>query len=374
MSNPIIRRRERESRVQRNLWGKGYGLVATRSLQTLIILAIATILVVVGIRLKTEVIALLLAVILASAFGPVTRLLRTRARFPRTLAALTTVLLALSVLAGVLTLVGFAVAGQYKDLAGAAKSSIVQLTDFLRNSGLPIAGNLNKQLLDTFENWAQEGNVSAYALEGITTVSELLTGAVLMIIILFFLLRDGASIWQFLTTPLRGELHQRALRIGDASVSVLGAYARGTAVVAFTDALLIGIGLAILGVPLALPLAVIVFIAAFIPIVGATAAGTLATAVALVSQGPLVAIIVVAIVVGVNQLESHLLQPFIMGRAVSLHPLAVLLALVAGTILGGIVGAILAVPFASVTWAAIKAWRHPEEEMDALQEDAVVAK
>jgi predicted PurR-regulated permease PerM len=120
---------------------------------------------------------------------------------------------------------------------------------------------------------------------------------------------------------------------------------------------LIGVALTILHVPLALPLAVMVFIAAFIPIVGAVSAGALATAVALVSQGPVTALIVLAVVVLIFELESHVLHPLIMSRAVSLHPLAVLLALTAGTILGGIIGAILAVPAASVAWAAVKAWQ-----------------
>ena len=120
----------------------------------------------------------------------------------------------------------------------------------------------------------------------------------------------------------------------------------------------------ILQVPLALPLAVIVFLASFIPIVGATVAGILAALVALVANGPVVALIVVAIVIVVNQLEGDLLQPVVMAQSLKLHPLVILIALTAGTILGGIVGAVLAVPLAAVGWAIIKVWDGPDPSID----------
>lgn len=363
MTDPTTPQRHRQEPGA--LWGHGFGLVATRSLQLLIVLSLSILIVIASIALKTEVIAVLLAIIFACAFAPVARLLRTKARFPHTLASLVTVLLALGTLGGILTLVGFAVAGQYKSLSQAASASIEQVLNFLKTSGLPIANNLNEQLLKEAQKYTQNGEASKYALEGISTIGEVATGAVLMVIVLFFLLRDGAKIWEFLCAPLKGSLAGRAERIGFAASRVLGAYSRGTALVALTDAVLIGTALAIMHVPLALPLATIIFISAFIPILGATVAGALATAVALVSQGPIVAIVVLGIVVLINQLESHLLHPFITGRAVSLHPLVVLLALVAGTILGGIIGAILAVPFASVVWASIKAWREPEVELES---------
>jgi predicted PurR-regulated permease PerM len=118
----------------------------------------------------------------------------------------------------------------------------------------------------------------------------------------------------------------------------------------------IGAALLILQVPLALPLAMVVFIGAFIPIVGATMAGILAALVALVANGPVVALIVVAVVVAVNQLEGNLLQPVVMGKSLQLHALVILLALTAGTLLAGIVGAVLAVPITAVAWAIIKVW------------------
>jgi predicted PurR-regulated permease PerM len=144
--------------------------------------------------------------------------------------------------------------------------------------------------------------------------------------------------------------------VGFRSLEVLGGYVRGTAIIALVDSVFIGIALLILGVPLALPLAVIVFVGSFVPLVGATAAGALAALVALVANGPFVALMVILAVVVVNQLEGNFLQPVVMGRSLSIHPLVILLALTAGTILAGIVGAILSVPVAAVAWAAIKVW------------------
>lgn len=156
----------------------------------------------------------------------------------------------------------------------------------------------------------------------------------------------------------QGETRAKLAESIDRSSSVLGGYVRGTATVALVDAVLIGIGLAVLGVPLTIPLAVIVFIGAFIPVLGATVTGVLADRVTAVTNGPVGAAIVIIIVLIVNQLESNLLQPVVMGCALSLHPLIVLLALAIGTIAGGIMGAILAVPYTALAWLLIQIWTH----------------
>ncbi|MDO9355466.1 MAG: AI-2E family transporter, partial [Solirubrobacteraceae bacterium] len=207
------------------------------------------------------------------------------------------------------------------------------------------------------------------ALAGVSAAGEVITGAVLAVVILFFFLKDGPAIWSFFLRPFTGHRLQRGRRIGATTVRVLGGYVRGTATVAFVDAVAIGVGLAILQVPLALPLAIIVFIGAFIPLIGATLAGVLAALVALVASGPVVALIVVAIVIGVNQLEGNFLQPVVMAQSLKLHPLVILVALTAGTILGGIIGAVLAVPIAAVGWAIVKVWnREPAPEPPSPRE------
>ncbi|MET0844470.1 MAG: AI-2E family transporter, partial [Mycetocola sp.] len=186
------------------------------------------------------------------------------------------------------------------------------------------------------------------------------------IVILFFFLKDGDTIWHFFLKPLRGERLARGVRIGHTGVRVLGGYVRGTALIAFVDAFFIGIVLFVLGVPLALPLTVIIFLSGFIPIVGATVASILAALVALVGteNGPVTALLVLAAAILVNQLEGNFLQPTVMAQSLKLHPLVILVALTAGTILGGITGAVLSVPIAAVAWAIVKVWNGPDASLD----------
>src|SRR5699024_2380122 len=158
---------------------------------------------------------------------------------------------------------------------------------------------------DTVIDFVTSSQFGSGALTGVGVVASFVTGLVLMVVVLFFFLKDGPNIWRFLQRPFDGEALERVQRVGAKTVSTLGAYVRGTAAVAAADALGIGLGLFILGVPLWAPLAVLVFMLAFIPIVGATLAGVLAALVALVANGPINAIIVVGVVVLVNQLEGN---------------------------------------------------------------------
>ncbi|MGT2425538.1 AI-2E family transporter [Amnibacterium kyonggiense] len=351
-------------------WSDGFGRFAMRCLQTIVVVVLAIGVVYAGLALKTVVIAVLVALILACAFHPLVRLLE-RAKLPSALAALVTLVVVLGVLAGVLVLVGFSIAGQAADLGKAVTDGIDQLERFLAGIGIRISGEQVQQAVHGVSTFVTSASFGSGALAGLSTVGNLATGVVLVVFVMFFFLRDGTRIWEFLIRPFRAEAHARAERIGHRSVGVLGAYVRGTATVALVDSVFIGAGLFVLQVPLALTLSVFVFVTAFIPVVGATLAGILAALVALVFKGPVVALIVIGIVVLVNQLEGNLLQPLIMGKALSLHPLVILLALTAGTILGGIVGAILAVPAASVVWTAIKAWnpRGPEDDPAPVEAD-----
>jgi predicted PurR-regulated permease PerM len=325
-------------------------------LQVLIVIGLAAVVVTVGIALKTIVIAVLLALILACAFSPLVRVLAKI--MPRVLAALITLLLIVGALGGLITLVVFAVIGQASHIASAAQKGVGQVEQFLQGLGLPVDSSSIQQAIDAVQKYVTSASFGSSALSGLSVAGEVATGTVLLLFVLFFFLRDGAKIWQFLIQVFKDEAHERAERVGNAGLLVLGAYARGTATIAAIDAVVVGVALTILHVPLALALAVLVFITAFIPIIGAPLAGALAAAVALVFNGPVVALIVIGVIIAVHLLEGNLFHPVIMGHAVSLHPLVILLALTAGTILGGIVGAILAVPAASVVWAAIKAWNN----------------
>ncbi|WP_210481313.1 AI-2E family transporter [Naasia sp. SYSU D00948] len=339
------------------------GRVALRSGQILLVL-ILTVAVIWGLlQLKVVVIPVLLAIILGAAFAPVVGWL-VRHGVPRTLAAWITLLGTLFLLALLLTLVGYAVQRQWRTLVTSASEGFAELQQLLADLNVPIdaeqLGNFREQLVD----YVTSAEFGSRALGGVSVVTEVVAGMFLLIVVLFFFLKDGEKIWRFFLRPLNPVREARGERIGQTGLRVLGGYVRGTAIVALVDAVAIGAALFIMQVPLALPLTVIVFLGAFIPIVGATVAGILAALVALIANGPVVALIVVGVVIAVNQLEGDLLQPLVMGQSLKLHPLVILLALTAGTILGGIIGAILSVPIAAVAWAIVKVWDEPQNVPD----------
>ncbi len=347
-----------DRQTARGLWADGFGAVATRALQVIIVLALTT-LVVIGMRsLSTVVIPILLALIFASTFAPVMRWLRAR-NVPPALATVFVLLAILLLLTGVGWLIVWAVRDEWDELQAQAQDGFAQVLDWVQ--GLPFAPS--SEQISEWQNavidFVTSSQFGSGALAGVGAITSFVTGLVLMVVVLFFFLKDGPQIWQFLLRPFTGSGLARAERAGAKTVATLGSYVRGTAAVAAVDAIGIWIGLMILQVPLALPLSVLVFMLAFIPIVGATLAGILAALVALVANGPLAAVLVVGVVVLVNQLEGNFLQPVLMGRALKLHSLVILLALTIGTVLSGVLGAVLAVPIAAVAWGIIQVWDGP---------------
>jgi predicted PurR-regulated permease PerM len=336
------------------------GWLGLRSLQILLAITLAGVVVVALVQLKLVVIPVLIALIIASAASPVMRFL-TKRGLSAILAAWVTLLGGIVIFGGILTLIVVAVQNQFGALVESATDGLDQLQEFLVNGPLPINQAQLDDAIDGIVHFFTSSQFGLGAIAGVSVAGELVAGLALAIVILFFFLKDGAVIWNFFLTPLHGERHARGERIGETSVRVLGGYVRGTATVAFVDAAAIGIGLLVLRVPLALPLAVLVFIGAFIPLVGATATGVLAALVALVANGPGVALIVILIVIAVNQLEGNFLQPVVMAQSLKLHPLVILVALTAGTVLGGITGAVLSVPIAAVAWGIAKVWDGPAD-------------
>ncbi|MET0990488.1 MAG: AI-2E family transporter [Glaciihabitans sp.] len=336
------------------------GWLGLRSGQILLAIILAAVAVFALIQLKLVVIPVLLALIVAAAAAPVLRFLR-RHGMSHLLSAWTALLGGLLIFGGIITMIVFAVQNQFGALASSATDGLDQLQEFLLQGPLPIDQTMIDDARQAVVDFATSSQFGSGAIAGVSVAGELITGAALAVVILFFFLKDGELIWNFFLKPLHGERLARGQRIGTTSVRVLGGYVRGTATVALVDAVAIGIGLVVLQVPLALPLAVLVFIGAFIPIVGATATGILAALVALVANGWVVALIVLAIVVAVNQLEGNFLQPVLMAQSLKLHPLVILVALTAGTILGGIIGAVLSVPIAAVVWAIAKVWNSPAD-------------
>jgi predicted PurR-regulated permease PerM len=233
--------------------------------------------------------------------------------------------------------------------------------------------NAGNSAIEALRN--NQEKLTSGALSTAATVTEIVTGALLTLFTLIFFLHGGRNIWQFVTKIFPENVRERVRDAGRAGFGSLIGYVRATFLVALVDAGGIGTGLAIMGVPLALPLASLVFLGAFIPLVGAVIAGFLAVVVALIAKGLIYALITLALIIAVQQLEGHVLQPLVMGRAVSVHPLAVVLAIAAGGVLAGIVGALLAVPTVAFLNSAIRVLTaaEPEAELEAQEtEDAKV--
>lgn len=209
----------------------------------------------------------------------------------------------------------------------------------LRGEQIANAGNAAIQALHN-----NQAKLTSGALATAATITELVTAAVLGLFTLIFFLYGGRDIWSYVTRLFPVAVRERVRAAGYAGYTSLVGYVRATFLVALVDAAGVGCGLAFMEIPLALPLASLVFLGAFIPLVGAVVAGSLAVVVALLAKGIFFALATLGLLIAVNQLEAHLLQPLVMGRAVSIHPLAVVLAIATGGVLSGVVGALLAVP------------------------------
>ncbi|KQO81900.1 MULTISPECIES: AI-2E family transporter [unclassified Frigoribacterium] len=356
-----------DAAVRHSLWADAFGALATRAVQIIAVVIVAAALIYVFLSLSLVTLPVLLALIFASAMLPVVSFLR-KHRVPSVLATLICLFAVVIILGLIAWLIVWAVENQAASLAESATQGIEQLQNWVTTLPFSITDDQIQGGIDAVTDFVTSAQFGSGALAGASAIGSFLTGLVLMIVVLFFFLKDGPAIWEFMLRPFRGEQYARARRIGDKTVATLGGYVRGTATVAAVDAIGIGVGLWIIGVPLALPLAVVVFLTAFIPLVGATAAGILAALVALVANGVPAAIWVVVVVVVVNQLEGNFLQPVLMGRTLQLHGLVILVALTAGTILGGVVGAVIAVPVMAVAWGITQVWNGEHEPAEMFRQ------
>lgn len=251
-------------------------------------------------------------------------------------------------------LVGWFVAWQVMDnidnLSSSLQDGITELKKWLLNSPFHVTEDQITQVAKNLSD-AVGSNTKAVTdagLQGVTVVVELLTGILLAMFSTLFLLHDGPNIWNWVLKLFPAAARDGLAGAGPRAWRTLTLYVRGTVIVALIDAIFIGIGLYFLRVPMAMPLAVVIFLSAFVPLVGAVASGFLAVVVALVADGPFTALMVLLVVLAVQQIEGHILQPFILGRAVRVHPLAVVLSVAAGSMIAGIGGAVVAVPLVAV--------------------------
>ncbi|MGO2539590.1 MAG: AI-2E family transporter [Specibacter sp.] len=336
------------------LWSNPLGRTATRAAQVLVVLALVAVAVFGLSRVSLAVLPLLIALILSSALWPLVRL--ARKVMSAMLAAWTVFLGSLVILGSIGTGIVFAVRAEWSGLVDQAVEGFHQLQGMVQEMPFQISQQQIDDGVTTVTDFLTSSQFGAGALSGLSAASSFFTGLVLLLVILFFFLKDGDRIWAFFLSWIPRSHEPKWRASGTRTVETLGGYIRGTATIALVDAAGIGIALWILQVPLALPLAAIVFITSFIPMVGATFAGILATLVALVANGPVVALIVLGVVILVNQLEGNFLQPVVMAQALNLHALVILLALTIGTVLAGLVGAVLSVPLTAVCWSVVKIW------------------
>lgn len=336
-------------------WRDPFGRAASRAAQVLLLAALFALLGLLFFRLQMVVVAVLVALILACAVFPLVRRLSDLG-WPRVLATLTTFVGILVVLAAFIAAVVWAVADQWDSLMAAAQQGWQTLQDASARLPFAVDGAAVQEIWSRVQGVASGGAVEQSALTGLTTAGEVVTGTVLMVIVLFFFLQDAERIWGFLLSWFPPHHTEKLRRTGRDTVRILGGYVRGTAAVAVIEMLAIVVVLWLLGVPLAIPLAMLMFLGAFIPIVGPIVAGALAALVALVTTGPWAALVVVIAVFVIHHLETGLLRPFVMGRTVRLPALVVLLSIALGTLVDGVVGAALAVPLTAVAWSVIQLW------------------
>ncbi|MGH9095492.1 MAG: AI-2E family transporter, partial [Acidimicrobiales bacterium] len=307
-------------------------------------------------HLATAVIPFIVALMGTAMLRPIFNWLRRRG-VPRSLATLLTFLLAVVVIGGILTLVVIRAVDQAPQLGAQINRIIPDVKRWLENGPLHVnhssVDNFSKSL--TTEISRNTSTVANTALSTGKTVLDVVTGLVLAIFVTIVLLYDGEGVWSFLVKAVPVAGRDRADRAGRAAWQTLGYYMRGTLVVAAFHGIVIAITLTLLGVPLVAPLALLIAIGSFVPLVGAVVTGVVAAGVATIEQGLGAGVVVVAVLVIDNQIEAHGLQPFVVGRYVHIHPLATVMALTAGALLFGIFGAIIAVPVVACVNAAVRA-------------------
>ncbi|MGI8759130.1 MAG: AI-2E family transporter [Acidimicrobiales bacterium] len=303
-------------------------------------------------RLRILVLPMIVALLLSTVLvPPVTRV--QRFGLPRLAATWLVLLGSLGAFVGVLVLAAPSVAEEFQDLGPTVAAGIDEVEMWLVEGPL----ELSRSQIDRYSNQALEqlqssgGSIASGVLAGAILAGEVLAGLVLVLVLVFFFVKDGKKMCAFGLSQVREEHQDLARALGQRVWRTVGGYVRGTALIAAVDALIIGVGLLVIGVPLVLPLVLLTFFGAFFPLVGAVLAGAVAALVALVSGGPGDALLVLGVVVVVQQVEGDVLAPLVLGRAVRLHPVVIIAALTGGAVIGGLIGAFLAVPTAAVAVA-----------------------
>jgi predicted PurR-regulated permease PerM len=334
-------------------------VAASWSWRLLIVAAAVYVLVRVSASVGLVIFAVIIALFLTAVLHPLEQQFRRLIPGPRSLPPLLALLTGVAVLGAIGYLVAWQISSHTTVLADDISKVITQAEHWLQTGPLHLkSADLSKiatNLTQTIKT--HQGQLVSGAISTVRTVSEALAGLLLVLLVTFYLLRDGQPIWAWVVRLFPRAAHTRLDQAGRAGWRTFGGYMRGQLLIALFHGVSITIVLLVLRVPLAAALGVLIFLGSFIPLVGLTITGALAVAVTLLEHGWLTALIVAAAIIVLVQAEAHLLQPFIMSRSVHLHPLAVVLAVVAGTTLGGIAGALIAVPLVAFLNTTIQALR-----------------
>jgi putative heme transporter len=313
-------------------------------------------------ELTLVIVPLVLALFPATLLVPLAAWLKQRG-LPDALAGLVSIVAGIALIGAVIGAMVPLVASELPDLASSASEGIGELEELLQNGPLGLeAGGVEELLSTAREQLGEAGDLAGQAAGAAFAAFEVIAGIVLLFVVLFFYLKDGRRLGEGVISTFPRRSRERVRRLAYGSWETLGKYFRGQLLVALVDAIFIGLGLLVLQVPLALPLAVLIFFGGLFPIVGAVVTGSLAVLVALADGGLTTGLIVLGLVLAVQQLESNVLEPVILGRAISLHPLVIVLAITAGSLTIGILGAFLAVPVAAIVARVVDDLRDDTEE------------
>lgn len=301
-------------------------------------------------KIKTVVIPVFVAALVTAFLAPLTNTLTDKARLPRSASAALSLLVALGVITALVLMVSANVTEDVRQLGEKAVQGFNEVVAWLSTGPLKLEESAIQEYIDKLQEQVSRNmnRIISGAMSVTSSVGHIFAGSLIAIFCLFFFLKDGRAIWSWVVRLFPAASREFVDGAGLRSWISLGAYTRTQVIVALVDGIGIGLGAYLLKVPLAVPIGVLVFLGSFIPIVGATVTGAVAVAVALVDSGVATAVAMFVVVLLVQQLESNLLQPMLMSKALSLHPVGVLLAVAAGTIIAGIIGALFAVPLLAV--------------------------
>ncbi|MEV4946488.1 AI-2E family transporter [Streptomyces sp. NPDC053755] len=303
-------------------------------------------------------VAVFLGLVITALLRPVTDIVARG--LPRSVAVALTLLGGIALVLGILALVGEAVVGERTTLVREFRDGVDRIEHWLEQPPFRLNPDALSDVQARLEQFlsSHRSTLLSEAMSGAARLVEVLTAVALALFSSVFFLHSGERQWAWFQQQLPRSVRGRTEIGGRAAWRTFTGYTHGIVLVAATNAVLVGVALWLLGVPLAVPLALLEFMAAFVPLIGSPIALAVAAVVALAAKGPLVAAIVVGLIVVIGQIEGHLLHPLVMSWAVRLHPLVVAISVIAGSVAAGIVGAVVAVPLVSVVWAVYTALRH----------------